>query len=107
MPLPSRVEETPQFSLILGGPLYRILRRLHLAGPPLELQKRRVLLIIAITWLPLFLLSAISGHLLGGQGLPFLRDPEPHIRFLVALPVLIIAELIVHQRIPLALKTIL
>jgi hypothetical protein len=104
MPLPSRVEETPQFSLILGGPLYRILRRLHLAGPPLELQKRRVLLIIAITWLPLFLLSAISGHLLGGQGLPFLRDPEPHIRFLVALPVLIIAELIVHQRIPLALK---
>ncbi len=104
MPLPSRVEETPQFSLILGGPLYRILQRAHLAGPTLELQKRRVLLTIAVTWLPLFVLSGITGHLLAGQDLPFLRDTETHVRFLIAVPVLVIAELIVHQRIPLALK---
>jgi hypothetical protein len=80
-----------------------MLRRLHLAGPTLELQNRRVLLVIAVTWLPLFFLSAITGHLFGGY-LPFLRDPEPHVRFLIAVPVLIIAELLVHQRIPLALK---
>jgi hypothetical protein len=62
------------FSLMLGGPLYQMLQRAHLAGPTLKLQKRRVLFMIAITWLPLLFLSAITGHVLGGQGLPFLRD---------------------------------
>ena len=84
--------------------MYRMLERVHLAGPTLELQKRRVLLVIAITWLPLLFLSAITGHLLGGPGLPFLRDIETHVRFLIALPVLVIAELAVHERIPRALK---
>jgi hypothetical protein len=104
MSLPSHQEETPDFSPTLGGPLYEMLQRAHLAGPTVELQKRRVLLTIAITWVPLLFLSAITGHLSGGQGLPFLRDVEPHIRLLIALPVLVIAELLVHQRIPPALK---
>jgi hypothetical protein len=104
MPPPSSLEETPGFSLTLGGPVYRFLRRVRLAGPTLELRKRRVLLVIAITWLPLLFLSAITGHLLGGQGLPFLRDIETHVRFLIALPVLVIAELVVHERIQPALK---
>ena len=84
--------------------MYRFLRRVRLAGPTLELQKRRVLLVITVTWLPLLFLSALTGHLLGGQGLPFLRDIETHVRFLIALPALVIAELVVHQRIPPALK---
>jgi hypothetical protein len=105
--LPLHQEETPDFSLTLGGPLYQLLQRAHLAGPTVELQKRRVLLIIAISWLPLLFLSAITGHLLGGQGLPFLRDIETHVRFLIALPVLVIAELGVHQRISSALKLFL
>jgi hypothetical protein len=104
MSLPSPQEETLDFSPTLGGPLYHAFQRVHLAGPTVELQKRRVLLIIAITWLPLLFLSAIAGQLLGGQGLPFLRDVETHVRFLIALPVLVIAELLVHQRIPPALK---
>jgi hypothetical protein len=87
--------------------LHQMLRRAHLAGPTRELQKRRVLLIIAITWLPLLLLSAIAGHLLGGPGLPFLRDVETHVRFLIALPVLVIAELFAHQRLPSALSLFL
>jgi hypothetical protein len=94
MSLPSRQEETADFSLMLGGPLYQMLQRAHLMGPTLKLQKRRVLLMIAITWLPLLLLSAITGHLFGGQGLPFL---ETHVRFLIALPVLLIAELVVRR----------
>ena len=104
MPPPSSLEETPGFSLTLGGPVYRFLRRVRLAGPTLELQKRRVLLVITVTWLPLLFLSALTGHLLGGQGLPFLRDIETHVRFLIALPALVIAELVVHQRIPPALN---
>jgi hypothetical protein len=105
--IPLHQEETPDFSPTLGGPLYEMLQRAYLAGPSLELQKRRVLVIILIAWLPLLFLSAFTSHLYGGQGLPFLRDIETHVRFLVALPVLVIAELGVHQKIPPALKLFL
>ena len=66
----------------------------------MELLLRRVLFISLFAWLPLLLLSVISGHALGGViKIPFLRDIEAHARFLVALPMLITAELIVHLRI--------
>ena len=104
MTIPPGWEEEPDFSLVLGGPLYQMLRRAHLSGPALELLRRRVLFFVAITWLPLFLLSLVTGHLLGGPGLPFLRDAETHVRFLIALPVLIVTELIVHKRIQSGIK---
>ena len=44
------------------------------------------------------LLSLVDGKALGGVGLPFLYDIEMQVRFLVALPLLIGAELLVHQR---------
>jgi hypothetical protein len=56
------------------------------------------MIITLFAWLPLLLLSAFEGHLLGSQNLSFLRDIESHVRLLLALPVLIIAELIVHRR---------
>ncbi|MEI9935785.1 MAG: hypothetical protein WDO69_01040 [Pseudomonadota bacterium] len=50
-------------------------------------------------WLPLLWLSALEGKALRGTvAVLFLMDLEQHIRFLVALPLLIIAELVVHQR---------
>ena len=72
--VPEPLREPPDFSLVLGGPVYQILRRAHLAGPALELLRRRVLLAATITGLPLLLLSVIGGRLLGGQGLTFLWD---------------------------------
>jgi hypothetical protein len=104
MPTPADLQEPPDFSLVLGGPLYQILRQAHLTGSTLELLRRRVLIFSLFTWLPLAVLSAIEGHLLGSQNLTFLRDIESHVRFLVALPVLIIAELVVHRRIRPAVK---
>ena len=87
------------FSLVLGGPLYQIFRRAHLSGPALEQLWRRIWVITLVAWLPLLLLSAASGRTLGPPGtLPFLHDIEAQVRFLIALPVLIAAELIVHQR---------
>lgn len=59
---------------------------------------------IAITWLPLLFLSAITGHVFGGYGLPFRDDIETHVRYLIALPALLIAEFLVHQRILPVLK---
>jgi hypothetical protein len=94
--------ETPRtsedFSFILGGPLFQLLRRARLSDDALRLLRQRVVVISLAAWLPLLLLSLVQGQALNGLGMPFLLDPEVHARFLLALPLLIIAELVVHQR---------
>jgi hypothetical protein len=92
--------ELPDFSLALGGPLFQLYRRTHLSGDALELLWRRLLTITLVAWLPLLILSVIEGQALGGVlKIPFLHDVEANVRFLIALPVLIMAELVVHIRI--------
>lgn len=87
------------FSLILGGPLYQLFCRAHLSGKVLEHLRRRVLVLSGVAWIPLFLLSVLEGNALGSAvKVPFLLDPEVHARFLLALPLLIVAELVIHQR---------
>lgn len=89
--------EPTDFSLVLGGPLFQLYRRTHLSGDALQLLQRRVLVITLFAWLPLMFLSVLEGHALGGAiKVPFLHDIEAHARFLIALPLLIIAEVIVH-----------
>ena len=86
------------FSIVLGGPLYQLLRRAHVAGDALELVRRRVVVLAVVAWLPLLLLALAGGRALGGVGVPFLHDVEVHVRLLVALPLLVAAELLVHMR---------
>ena len=88
----------PEFSLVLGGPLFQLLVRSRLATPALELMQRRIIFISLFAWLPLLILSIVDGKAWGGAGLPFLYDIEMQIRFLVALPLFIAAELVVHHR---------
>ncbi len=88
----------PDFSLVLGGPLYQLWRRAHLADDALQLVRQRIVVITLFCWLPLLALAALQGQLLGGVAVPFLWDVETHARFLVALPLLVAAELVVHQR---------
>lgn len=101
-------EDLPQdaqdFSLVLGGPLFQLLRRAHLSDDALTLVRRRVLVISLFAWLPLLVLSALEGNMLGGSAaVPFLMDVEVHVKFLAVIPLLIVAELVVHQRLrPLA-----
>lgn len=90
--------EDYDFSLVLGGPLYQLLRRSHLATDALELVHRRMLLISGLTWLPLLVLSLLDGYAWKGVPVPFLYDVDSHCRLLVALPLLIFAELVVHRR---------
>jgi hypothetical protein len=53
----------------------------------------RILVLILISWVPLVILTAISGHLMGRTlKIPLLHDPEANSRFLIALPLLEIAE---------------
>lgn len=90
----------PDFSLVLGGPLFQMYRRTHLSGDALELLHRRMIVIASVAWLPLLLLSALHGDALGNAvPMPFIEDIEAHVRFLIALPILIAAEIVVHRRI--------
>jgi hypothetical protein len=100
-----KVESPEEFSLILGGPLFQLLRRSHLSGDTLELVRQRTLVIVGLAWLPLLALSLAAGQTLAFTGsVPFLRDIEANARFLLALPLLIGAELVVHQRMRLVVR---
>jgi hypothetical protein len=92
-------EVANDFSLVLGGPLFQLFRRARLTGSALELVKRRVVVIALFAWLPLLVLSVIEGTAWGtAVKVPFLFDIDAQVRFLVALPLLIVAELVVHER---------
>src|ERR1700747_2403167 len=93
------VEEQHDFSLVLGGPIFQLFRRTHLEGDHLELLRRRIVIITLFVWLPLLMLSMFASTTGATGRLSFLRDVEVHARFLVALPVLIGAALIVPLRI--------
>jgi len=93
------------FSLVLGGPLFQFFIRARINTDTLGLLKRRVLVISLFTWLPLLLLSVLAGDAIGGViKVPFFYDVDVHVRFLVALPLLLVAELVVHQRIRLIVR---
>jgi len=89
-------DEAHDFSLVLGGPLFQLLRKARLEGDHLELLTRRIVTLSLIAWVPLLVLTLVSSGEAGR--LLFFRDVEVHVRFLVALPVLISAELLVHRR---------
>src|SRR5262245_62182124 len=87
------------FSVILGGPLFQMFCRTHLSGNALELLHRRILFLALLAWLPLLVLSVLGGRAAGDAvRMPCLKDIEVHLRFLLALPLLVVAELMVHHR---------
>jgi hypothetical protein len=98
MAVQARLQELPDFSLVLGGPLFQMFRRTHLTGPALELLRRRVMFFWLLCWVPPAVLSLVEGHLSGGAKLSFLHDVETQVRILISLPVLILAEITVHRR---------
>jgi hypothetical protein len=46
------LRDPTDFSLVLGGPLFQILRRAHLSDDALTLLRRRVLVVSLLAWLP-------------------------------------------------------
>ena len=94
-------KESTDFSVVSGGLLYRFWRRTHLSGDALEFVRRRVLVTVLITWVPLLLLSIAEGNAWGGSGtVTFLQDVETQVRLLIAAPLLILAEVRVHRVLP-------
>jgi len=99
MPEPNFLQESDDFSLVLGGPVFQLFRRSYLAGDHLELLHRRIAVLTVIAWLPLLILATFGPPPASIRGISFFHDVEVHVRFLVALPILIGAELLVHLRI--------
>ena len=101
------IKDAENFSLILGGPLYQLVRRAHLSDDALSMVRKRVIVIALLGWLPLLVLSALQGYLWRSVTVPFTLDLEVHIRLLIVVPLLVIAELVVHQRLRLIAKAFL
>lgn len=98
-------DDAYEFSLVTGGPLFRFFLRSHLSGGSLELVHRRVVCALALTWLPVLVLAALQGGAWGSPGeragaawISFFWDIDAQVRFLVALPVLLLGENLVHSR---------
>jgi hypothetical protein len=87
----SPLTHTPaDVSLVLGGPFYRIQQALGLIRPNHWNLGLRITLLIAVGWLPLFLITALTNP---GGLLSLLKDYRVHSRLLIAIPVLLVGEL--------------
>ena len=86
----NQVTSEEDFSLIVGGPMFQFFRRAYLTGDGLELLRRRIAILVLISWLPPLVISSFEGHAWGSSvNLTFLKDIDAHVRFLIALPLVI------------------
>jgi hypothetical protein len=93
------VSGLPELSLMEGGPGDALMKRLRLIRPKFGAASGRTAIILAaLTWLPLLVFSFIEGLALGGAKIPFLYDIAAHARFLVAVPILVLAEIPIGRR---------
>ncbi len=91
-------EAAENFSLTRGGPFYRLQIRLGGAEQERTRVARRALAAALLTWLPLLVLSMAQGLAYGQHvRIPFLYDLAANVRFLVALPLLILCEVGIDQ----------
>jgi hypothetical protein len=90
----------PMLSLTDGGPAYALFCRLKLVYSGRRKDAIRIAIILALaTWAPLVILSLSEGLAFGGTRIPLLYDFGPHVRFLFALPILVLAEIPVGLRV--------
>jgi hypothetical protein len=88
------------FLLVEGGPLFQIQKRIGLIKTNAPYLKRRALIGALITWVPLLILSQLQGLAFGHKvPVPFLSDFSAYTRFLLALPLLLLAENFIGPRI--------
>lgn len=87
------------FSPVQGGPLRRIRKAIGLVPEKGGGLALRVVVIVAVAWLPVVVGALIAGQALGGPD-PLLRHFGVHARFLISVPLLIFAEAFMERLIP-------
>src|SRR3972149_1297461 len=89
--------EVANFSLVKGGPSYRLMLGLGLIVG--DSCARMAVFFSLLTWLPLLILSAWEGMAMGNRvSIPFLSDFAAYARFLVSLPLLVVADTFVDPK---------
>lgn len=97
---PRTYTKTRPFLLIEGGPFYRIERRIGLIKANTPFTIRRAFFAAGFTWFVLLILSALHGDAFGKTvALPFLSDFSAYSRFLIAVPLFLLAEVVLGPRI--------
>jgi hypothetical protein len=86
------------FSIVDGGPLYRIQLRLGLMEREAPHIVKRAVVFALVAWLPLLILSAAQGMLSAHAKIPLLYDCSVYSRFLLAIPLLVLAEIPIGRR---------
>lgn len=93
----ARIATTEQSDegLFAGGPPLRLQMKVGLVQPGRLHVIRRVLLFVAVAWVPLGVLAAMEGNLYSvDEGRSFLLDFGAYARYLVAAPLLLAAEVV-------------
>lgn len=89
--------ESDVFSPIENEAPLRWWRRLHVVPRSSLGVGRRALLFAIVAWLPIVVWAVLEGRAFGGEGEPLLIHYGIHIRCLVVIPLLILAELPLHS----------
>jgi hypothetical protein len=85
-----------------GGPAYRLMQRIGVIKGEPSIH-RRIVIFLALTWVPLLVLSFLEGVALGpSPEQSFLLDFATYARFFVAFPMIVIAEIIIGPRLTIA-----
>src|SRR5215203_4878304 len=92
----SNIDE--DFLLSGGGLLNKAMVKMRMRDQELAIGA------FCVTWLPLFIFSAIDGTLYGGIQLPFLKDVAMQARLLIALQMLILIKGAIDMRVITVLK---
>ena len=101
--MPDAYETLGTFSLTRGGPFYRVEERLGMAREGFPGLALRTVFTIGLTFVPLVVLAAIEGVLIGSRVvLPLLLDLTVYARFVLAVPLLLHAERFVDLRLSMA-----
>jgi hypothetical protein len=86
-----------ELSLARGGLLYRLEKRIGFVHHDRFLMGRRVLSLSWLAWGPLAVLTLIERNFTDGAN-PFVRDLATHARCLLAIPLLLIADVVTGDR---------
>ena len=95
------------FQLSSGGLVHLIQNRMRGAGAgdfPIQTQ---LLMVMTLLWLPLVVLTLIAGTFVGGEvSEPFLYDLVPQVRLLIALPLLVFADMAIDPTVGVAIRNL-
>lgn len=84
-----------RYSLLRGGPIYRLSR---IGGSDRLSAPLIAGALLAIALVPAAIMTVLNGTLLGGVAMPFVRDYTVWTRFLLAMPLLVLAAPMADER---------